>query len=255
MALPQPVVVPAREGAQWLAASFALFRVYWFRYVALAALFLLLMQLLSLVTAGLGVMLLKPILSVGFLAAAWHHERGELPEVMHLFAGFRSNWKALIPLGGVYLLGVILTASLAAAVTGLDIEALMAGKGPELSDPIVTTFMLVTILLMLPVTAALWFAPALVVFGDASFPAALRLSLIAWWRNLPAMAVYGVALIGSLFVLVLLLSPLLMLLGASRTTPVLMLAALPVTAIVMISDYVSYRAVFHRHETLKRVDR
>lgn len=252
MGIPAAAIVPAREGAQWVAVSLRMFRRQWLRYTSISALFLLLMQVLSALTGGLAVMLLKPILTVGFLAAAWHHERGEPPELSHLFAGFRSNWKALLPMGIVYLLGVIFAAAIAMTVTGVDLEALMTGQGPTLGDPGVSAFMLVTVLLTLPVTAALWFAPALVVFADAGFAAAIRHSFQAWLRNVPAMLVYGLTLMGGLFMVALAVSPLLIVLGEGRATLVIMLVALPVTAVLMISDYVSYRAVFHRFEQVKR---
>ncbi|MGL4231614.1 MAG: hypothetical protein ACRCWJ_09625, partial [Casimicrobium sp.] len=99
-------VVPARDGFDWLRLSFRLFRLQWLRYCAIAALFILILQFAGAFSGGVLGMFLKPLLSVGFLAAAWHHERGETPEVKHLFAGFRSNVKALLPLGLVYMLGV-----------------------------------------------------------------------------------------------------------------------------------------------------
>ena len=92
-------VVPGAEGFQWLRESIRIFRSQWLRYTSIAALFLLIMQVASLISGGILVVFLKPVLSVGFLAAAWHHERGELPEARHLFAGFKSNVKALLPLG------------------------------------------------------------------------------------------------------------------------------------------------------------
>ncbi|HQD66584.1 MAG TPA: hypothetical protein PLJ16_15245, partial [Casimicrobium huifangae] len=98
--------VPAREGAEWVQLSWRIFRAHWPRYIGLTSLYLLLMQMCAAIVGPL-CMLLNPILSVGFLAAAWHHERGELPEVKHLFAGFKSNLRALLPLGGVHLIGLL----------------------------------------------------------------------------------------------------------------------------------------------------
>ncbi len=254
MSIPTPAIAPAREGSQWVLVSLRLFRAQWLRYTSLAAAFLLAMQIASVLTGGLAVMLLKPILTVGFLAAAWHHERGDLPKLSHLLAGFKSNWRALLPLGVIYLVGVMLAAALATAFTGIDLEAIMQGKGPELNDPAVTRFMLTTIVLTLPVTAALWFAPALIVFADASLVESVKHSARAWLKNLAPMIVYGLTLMGLLFLAALAASPFMMWLGESRTTLIVMLLALPVTAVVMISDYVSYRAIFHRHESLRRVE-
>jgi len=148
--------VPAREGLEWVKLSLQIFRTHWQRYVALASMFLLILQMSSLLTGGLLFMFIKPILSVGFLAAAWHHERGEIPEIRHLFAGFKSNLRALIPLGGVYLVGVMLAAAIGLTTSGLTMEQLKnAQEAAALPPDAVMQFMLVTIALTLPLTAAL----------------------------------------------------------------------------------------------------
>jgi hypothetical protein len=46
------------------------------------------------------------------------------------------------------------------------------------------------------------------------------------------------------------ISPLLLFLSGSAQVVAVMIVAVPITAIVMTSDYVSYRRVFHRNERL-----
>lgn len=244
--------VPARDGYDWLRLAFRLFRLQWLRYCSIAALFILILQFSAAITGGVLSAFLYPVLKVGFLAAAWHHERGELPEVSHLFAGFKSNLKALLPLGIVYLIGLLISMAIGVSVAGIDIEAAMVAgtKGALPSDQLML-FMVVVIACMLPVNATLWFAASLVVFADAGFIAALVQSFRAWTRNLLAVIVYGVCLFGLMFVVALLALPFVMLFGEQARLFVLMMAMVPVTAIVMISDYVSYRRVFHRSERLQ----
>jgi hypothetical protein len=244
-------IVPAAEGFEWLRGSIRIFRTQWLRYISIAALFLLIMQLASVISGGLLLVFLKPVLSVGFLAAAWHHERGELPEARHLFAGFKSNLKALLPLGGVYLLGVLLAASIALLASGVSPEQLMANDGqPKLDDMTRIRFMAITILLTLPVTAALWFAPALIVFSDATFGQALVTSARACVSNWLAMCAYGIAIMLLLIAVVAVAAPVLFLMKSVAPT-VMMVLAVPLTAVLMISDYVSYRRVFHREEQIQ----
>jgi len=253
MSLPAIARVPATEGFEWLTASMRIFRSQWLRYTSIAALFLLIMQVASLISGGLLFVFLKPVLSVGFLAAAWHHERGELPEARHLFAGFKSNLKALLPLGGVYLLGIMIAASIALMAAGVTVEQMMPAEGqPKLPEDQQLRFMLITVLLTLPVTTALWFAPALIVFGDASFAQAFGLSLRACLRNWLAMAAYGIAILLLLFVVLAAAAPVLYLFRSAALVLV-MFVAVPLTAVLMISDYVSYRRVFHRDEQIARV--
>lgn len=246
-------VVPAIEGFEWLRGSVRIFRSQWLRYTSIAALFLLIMQVASVISGGLLFVFLKPVLSVGFLAAAWHHERGELPEARHLFAGFKSNLKALLPLGAVYLVGVLIAASVALALSGVSMEQLMPADGqPKLSEEEQLRFMLITVMLTVPLTAALWFAPALIVFSDATFMQALSVSCRACMRNWLAMSAYGVAIVLLLLAVVALAAPVLYYFR-SVALMLMMVIAVPLTAVLMISDYVSYRRVFHRDEKIERV--
>lgn len=246
--------VPARDGYDWVRLSIRLFRLQWLRYCALAALFTLISQITGALTGGLLAFFLKPILSVGFLAAAWHHERGETPEVKHLFAGFRSNVGALLPLGLFYLFGLLIAVTVAAYASGMDLRLLMeaqtAQTPPTIDRETLAQFMMFTMLAMLPINAALWFAPALIVFADAGPFSALKESFVAWTRNIFAVIVFSIAFFGVILIAVLVVAPLLLIFGGALQNVIVMIAVVPVIAIYMISDYVSYRRVFHRTERL-----
>lgn len=253
--------VPAREGFEWMKLSLQIFRGHWTRYTALASIFLMVLLMSSALTGGLLFPFIKPILSVGFLAAAWHHERGEIPELRQLFAGFRSNLRALIPLGLVYFLGLMLAMSVSFGVSGLTLEQVMAAQeaqakgaaGPVLPPDAVELFMLVTIALTLPLTAALWFSPALIVFSDATFTQSLVLSVRACLKNWRAIVVYALSLFAFLMLTGLLLRPVLLMLSPGLKSVTMILTILPLTAIQMIGDYVSYRRIFHRDERVEKV--
>ncbi len=245
-------IVPGAEGVEWLRGSIRIFRSQWLRYTSIAALFLLIMQVASVISGGLLFVFLKPVLSVGFLAAAWHHERGELPEARHLFAGFKSNLKALLPLGGVYLVGVLIAATIGLVASGISMEDIVAADGqPKLDEMTQLRFMLITLALTLPVTAALWFAPALIVFADATFFQALATSCRACLSNWLAMSAYCIAIFLLLLVIAACVSPLLFV-SKNVALMIMMVVAVPLTAVLMISDYVSYRRVFHRDESIGR---
>lgn len=113
--------------------------------------------------------------------------------------------------------------------------------------------MLVTLAITLPLTAALWFSPALIVFSDAGFAQAIGASVRASLANWLSMSVYGVAMFGLTVLAVVLVSPLLYLLPAKMVLTTVMLLVVPLTAIRMISDYVCYRRVFHREERVTKV--
>jgi hypothetical protein len=245
-------VVPAKDGYEWLRLSYRLFRMQRLRYCALAALFILILQFAAALSGGVLGIFLKPLLSVGFLAAAWHHERGETPEVKHLFAGFRSNIKALLPLGLVYLFGALVAGVVGVAVSGIELDKIaLQDNKLNAPDATILQFMLVTTVCLLPVQAALWFAPALIVFSDVGFFRALALSFQAWTRNIFAVIVYGITLLGCAFAATMLLAPPVVLLGQQIGSIVAMIVLVPLVAVLMVSDYVSYRRVFHRSERLQ----
>jgi hypothetical protein len=243
--------VPAKDGFEWVRISVRLVRAQWLRYVGLAALFLLILQFSAFISAGFLAVFLKPILVVGFLAATWHHERGQPPEVKHLFSGFKSNLKALLPLGLVFLLGVIAALAIASAITGISLETLASTDlAVRPADPDMLRFMVVTLLFTLPMNAALWFAPALIVFSDATFFQALSLSMRAWTRNVLAMLVYMLSIFGILVLMAFAVAPFEYFGGKALQTLVAMVLIVPLVAVLMVSDYVSYRRIFHRNERL-----
>jgi hypothetical protein len=148
-----------------------------------------------------------------------------------------------------------MAASVAVYASGLDMRMLLEAQSAEDMQKIdrdaLAQFMMITVLAMLPINAALWFAPALVVFADAGSLQALRMSLFAWTRNVLAVLVYSITLFALFIVCVILLMPLILVGGGAAQNVVAMIALVPITAVYMISDYVCYRRVFHRSERLQ----
>src|SRR5690348_2363679 len=95
---------PAGQGWRWLQNAFRMFRRYWMLWTLFVIAYMVLTLLISALplVGPLAATVLKPVFAVGFLAAAWSQERGEAPKLSQLFAGFRSNLYALVPLGVVY---------------------------------------------------------------------------------------------------------------------------------------------------------
>ena len=198
--------------------------------------------------------LLKPVLSVGFLAAAWSQERGGTPQLRQMFDGFRSNLWALMPLGVAFVVGITLAILGTALIDDGKLVDALSGKSriddTLLADPEVQLAMLFGVLLSLPVLLALWFAPALVVFQDCGAPQALRTSLAAAWANWRPLTMYGLlvffyggVLPGIFTTLITLVAP------ASLAFGIAIVVLLPYlflfVATLHISDYVSYRDIFH----------
>src|SRR5512140_2180464 len=100
--------LPAARGGQWLRDAYGMVSRARLPWLMLLLLYYLVLGIVDLVPflGQVAAPLLKPVLSVGFLAAAWSQERGGTPELKHMFVGFRSNLWALLPLGLVLVVGV-----------------------------------------------------------------------------------------------------------------------------------------------------
>jgi hypothetical protein len=260
----------SRRGLAWLAESYAMFRRHrlaWIGMVLGYYIALIVVDTLPLI-GGLAVPLLKPILSVGFLAAAWTQERGGKPSVRLLLRGFGANVMALLLLGVVFGVGISVAVAATALVDGGLLLDTLYGVAPAadadptaaarhmqetLMAPRVQLAMLFGVLCALPTILALWWAPALVVFQDAGVRSALGASFGAAVANWRAALAYGL----SMFLLgavgpTLVTTALALLLPPPLNATLAALLVLPYLAFfaatLHICDYVSYRDVFHAGE-------
>jgi len=268
-------IVFARHGAAhgfaWLKDSYAMFRRLRLAWILLLISYYMMLALVDFVplVGGFAAPLLKPVFAVGFLAAAWTQERGGVPAIRQLFQGFRSNLPALSSLGIVFVVGMLVAVGSTAAIDGGKLFDLLANPAPQnldqdavaqrlsdtLSDTRVQLGMLVAALCAIPTLLALWWAPALVVFQDASAVAALAASLraaIANWRPV-IRYVISVFFFGGIVptlagtIIALVVPPPI---GRALALGLMLPYELCFVATLHIADYVSYRDVFHAGETL-----
>lgn len=262
--LPGFVRVRATRGWSWLVHAHALFagaRLYWLMLILgywLITIMLTVIPFIGVVAATL----LKPVFAVGFLAAAWAQEKGEPPQMNRLFAGFRSNIRALLPLGAVYAVGIALALAMSSVMDdGALMRLVLLGQVPEgnaMAIPGIQSAMVVAALCAVPTLLALWFAPALIVFQDQPTFRALALSLYASLSNLPAVLVYA-AMVFFFWVVIpgIIISMAAVLFGESGALFGVALATpitLSVVAVIHIADYVIYRDLFHHGENIGAQD-
>ena len=262
---------PSAHGTRWLAQSYAMFakaRMHWVVLLLTYYVVLLVAEFIPFIGV-LAAPVLKPVFAVGFLAAAWSQERGETPGIALLFRGFRSNVWALVLLGVVYAVGITVAISASQFVDGGKLLSLISDRMPvdadqdaaarrlseTLADPQVQLGMVVGALAAIPTLFALWWAPALVVFQDASAGTALSTSLRAAFANWRPILRYALAAFFFGGLLPTFVGTLLALFIPAPVGRALALALmLPYVfffvATLHISDYVSYRDVFHPDEAL-----
>ena len=279
MDIPRDIVFTRHEGRrgfEWLTLSYRLFRaasVRWLSMVMLYWIVLIICRALPFI-GGLAPFIVKPLFSVGFLAGAWRQERGEDPKPADLFQGFRSNLWALLPLGVFLVVGSGLAVAATALVdhgrllgllfdppsADLDAEAAAKRVSDVFADPSVRAGMVFAALCTVPTILAMWWAPALVVFQDASMFTALRVSFKAALANWRPIARYCISVFFFLSVLPSLIILLISVVVPESLFPYVATAifvpyGLCLIAVLQISVYISYRDVFHAGETLAPIER
>jgi uncharacterized membrane protein len=148
---------------------------------------------------------LIPALLAGYMRVCRALEEDEEAELTHLFEGFRKHAKGLFALGGIAVLGLLLTSIVMVIIGGKELTTLLetirvasdsqvmanamhaAGSGVMLT--LVLGFALVCALML-----ALQYAPMLVFFNEMKPVAAMRASLTGSLRNIIPYTVYNVIL-------------------------------------------------------------
>lgn len=246
--------LPAIRGWNWIVEGFRLFRTnpalltflvfgYW-----LTLIFLNLVPLLGVALAPLCV----PPLSVGVMNGCRALERAAGNGFGLLFSGFGRNRNTLLVLGAAYLLGSLAVFAGSALVDGgALLKVMMTGQPPpdDLPESDQLLFGLqVTLILMVPMVMAFWFAPMLAAWENMPAMKALFFSFVACLRNWRPFLVYGLAVA---FISAILPGLVLGIVGALSAPLVRMVAvamSLPLLFVfvptLFASFYVSYRDVF-----------
>ena len=238
------LVLPGRSlragaGWEWIAGGWRLFlRAPLMWIIALIILFVVFIAIGIIPILGtIAIQLLQPVVSAGLIVASHSLERGGDFELEHLFAGFKRNFGSLVVVGLLFLLGGLLIVLVFVAIIAMTVGTAVLGS---LGDPnqmvasaagsilMILVALLVMLALLVPLLAAYWFAPALVVMHNVQPVAAMRESFFACFRNFVPFLVYGLVL----FVL-----------SIVAAIP-FGLGYLVLVPVVFASTYVAYRQIF-----------
>jgi hypothetical protein len=206
-------IVDARYGWRWIIAGMQLFKrdpAQW--CLLIGALFIASRLLFLIPLAPLLVVLVAPHFLAGLAHGAQALAQNKPLRKGYLVSGFLRNAAPLLTIGGISLVGQVLTLLVILSVGGdtfNDIAKSIAGGGgrPETisalqaAAPQMTLAMLAGLSVSLPLMMATWYAPLLVFFDNIKPSLALFLSLIACTRNMMPLLVYGVVLMIPLFVI------------------------------------------------------
>lgn len=252
--------VPAAAGLRWVSLAFSEFARHPLAYTALFMSFLLAL-LLSMALPAIGgvfLLLVPPLLSLGFMMAAHASLKG-LPPRLGVFA---APWKRHEPDRRRPLLALLLIyAALVAASMWIGQEMSDGGLGQwfaayakgdtpleelnRLGDaPGVTAGMLWCLGLIALISLVFWFAPALVVWAGQGPAQAMFSSTLALWRAKAAFLNYGLLWVGASVGMYLLGSLLGALLGPAVGALLIVPINLAVTCVFYISLYFSFSDCF-----------
>jgi hypothetical protein len=264
--------LPAIRGAFWLFEGFRLFRRNPPLITALTLVYLLVVQILTVVLPGIGPILLPLLLPVMTLIVANGCRLVDLnrrPDKAGLLHGVTGNFPAMLRLGGLQLLGAVLVILLSMLLNdGNDPFAsplllpetpnMGEGEAGAVGDAAVAAEaaaqaamlgkLMQVLMLATPLIIAFWFAPFLVGWDRVSPFKSLFFSTVASIRNWRAMFMFvaaGIAVAGILpgFILIVLGQISGMALTAAFVALRMILVFL-VAPILTASIYVSYRDIF-----------
>ena len=229
--------LPAGAGWGWVARGWALFaRAPLMWIVSVVVLFVIAMVVSIIPFIGtLAFQLLQAVFAGGFIMACHALDKGGEFELEHLFAGFSKRFVPLLIVGLLLMLGWIVILLVFMAFVGLSIlTAFMTGDANADMTALAASMgsmaigVLVCAGLMVPLMAAYWFAPALVMMHDMAPVAAMKESFFACFRNFVPFLVYGLVM-----------------------TVAALLAAIPFglgflvwLPVAIASTYVAYREIF-----------
>jgi hypothetical protein len=227
----QPRLVVGDRGAAWLMEGWDRFKAAYGQWLALTLVGCLVLVVINYVPfLNLINSLLSPVWIGGLMLACQAQHEGKPVTVDHLFAGFRHHTSSLLLCGLVVLL---LNLVVVVPLLGSFLYQLLTAPDPQsvLLDLDLNSLLirvLLVLALTLPMVAASWFAPALIVLGNKSVKEALLLSMRGCLKNSWPFLIYG--LVG---ILLCLLIPL-----------TLGLAALVLAPVFFSSIYLGYRDIF-----------
>ena len=256
---------PAMGGVQWVKQGYALFRQHALRWLgALGVLFLVMMAVGMLPVVGdlLG-FLLNPVMNAGLMYFASRLAVGREARINDLFVGLRQRTAALVGAGALNLLAtffllvlLVMMAigtlgeeplqALTVALEGEDFDAVKAIVEPHSQALLLDV--LIVMLLYIPLAAAFWFAPPLILLKQCGVMAALKLSLTACIRNFLPLTLYSLVLVGWVMLGTVLFS---LLATVSEALAVGALTGLAIlfVGVIVAAQWVSYNAIFPQADT------
>lgn len=195
---------PAGDGVKWVGEGWKLFAKAPLMWILALLVLVVIVVVVGLVPylGAFAMLIVKPVFYGGLFVACRAIERGEEFELEHLFAGFRTQLANLCLIGLLLLVGVVLILLVFAFFVGFGIlSAVIAGNSDNMMAAVAGSAMaillgsLVALALLVPLLAAYWFAPALVLMHGVPPLDAMKASFGASLRNFIPFLLYGIVML------------------------------------------------------------
>ena len=194
---------PAGAGMDWIKEGWALFVRAPLMWIVSLILIFVVAVVVSFVPflGSLLVQILQPVIVGGYMVGCRSLEKNGEFEIEHLTAGFSKRFGPLAVVGVIFILGWIVIMGIFFLIAGMSLipvfmegDANAAAAKLMASGSLILLGALVMLALMVPLTAAYWFAPALVMMHDMNPLTAMKESLYACFRNFIPFLVYGIVM-------------------------------------------------------------
>ncbi len=199
-----PRVHPVGAGWTWIAEGWGLFKrapLMWILSILVVFVAAIVIGLVPFI-GSIVFNVLNAAIGAGFVVACRSLERGGEFELEHLFAGFRTRFGSLLVVGLLMLAGEILICLVFAAFVGFSIlPVILSGNTQGVANAImgsITSILLgglVALALFVPLVAAYWFAPALVIMHGLGPVEAMKQSLVGCMRDFIPFLWYGIVML------------------------------------------------------------
>jgi uncharacterized membrane protein len=195
---------PAGNGVKWISDGWPLFTkapLMWILALVILIVLWIVMHLVPFI-GWLAQQLLTPVFYGGLMVACRSLERGGEFEIEHLFVGFKTQFVNLVVVGFIFLVGTVLLALVFAFFAGFGVlGAMIAGNAESMMTAVAGSVVaillgtLVVLALLVPLLAAYWFAPVLVIMHGLAPIEAMKASFGACLRNFIPFFLYGIVML------------------------------------------------------------
>jgi uncharacterized membrane protein len=202
--VPGGQTVSVESGFTWIGGSWQLFKSAPGMWIVNIILMFVLSMVASLVPVigFIANMMITPILIGGLILGCKSIEDGHGLDVSHLFAGFKEKAGPLATLGLIFLaftIAVVVAMVILIIITFGATLLSNIGNQQAMASAVIAKGLLFALLLVLvwialfiPVSMAMWFAPALIVLQNLAPVEALKQSFKAGLRNFLPFLVFGI---------------------------------------------------------------